>query len=112
MSLDRIDSTLLRAAEDLFAQPFRVFRKIILPLSLPGVFAGTLLTFIPAAGDFVNAMMLGAPQKQMIGNVIQERYLVTLDYPLASATSLILMIILLVCVAAYSRIFGTEELTG
>jgi spermidine/putrescine transport system permease protein len=112
VSLDRIDITLLRAAEDLFATPFRVFRKIILPLSLPGVFAGTLLTFIPAAGDFVNAMMLGAPQKQMIGNVIQERYLVTLDYPLASATSLILMIILLVCVAVYSRIFGTEELTG
>jgi spermidine/putrescine transport system permease protein len=112
VSLDRIDVTLLRAAEDLFATPFRVFRKIVLPLSLPGVFAGTLLTFIPSAGDFVNAMMLGAPQKQMIGNVIQDRYLVTLDYPLASATSLILMIILIICVAIYSRMFGTEELTG
>ncbi len=112
VSLDRIDTTLLRAAEDLFAAPFRVFRKVILPLSLPGVFAGTLLTFIPASGDFVNAMMLGAPQNQMIGNVIQDRYLVTLDYPLASAASLILMICLVVCVAVYSRIFGTEELTG
>ena len=112
VSLDRIDTTLLRAAEDLFAAPFRGFRKVILPLSLPGVFAGTLLTFIPASGDFVNAMMLGSPQNQMIGNVIQDRYLVTLDYPLASAASLILMICLVVCVAVYSRIFGTEELTG
>ncbi|MEA2782322.1 MAG: spermidine/putrescine transport system permease protein [Rhodospirillaceae bacterium] len=111
-SLDRIDPTLLRAAADLYASPFVAFRKVVLPLSLPGVFAGSLLTFIPAAGDFVNAMMLGAPQKQMIGNVIQGRYLVTLDYPLAAAASLILMVSLLVCVAAYSRLFGTEELTG
>jgi spermidine/putrescine transport system permease protein len=111
-SLDRIDPTLLRAAADLYASPFVSFRKVVLPLSLPGVFAGSLLTFIPAAGDFVNAMMLGAPQKQMIGNVIQGRYLVTLDYPLAAAASLILMVSLLVCVAAYSRLFGTEELTG
>lgn len=112
VSLDRIDPTLLRAAADLYAAPFRAFRKVVLPLSLPGVFAGTLLTFIPSAGDFVNAMMLGAPDKQMIGNVIQDRYLVTLDYPLASAASLILMVSLLVCVAVYSRLFGTEELTG
>jgi spermidine/putrescine transport system permease protein len=112
VSLERIDVTLLRAAQDLYAGPLRVFSKVVLPLSLPGVFAGTLLTFIPSAGDFVNAMMLGAPQKQMIGNVIQDRYLVTLDYPLASAASLILMISLILCVAAYSRLFGTEELTG
>jgi len=111
-SLERIDPTLLRAAADLYASPFVTFRKVVLPLSLPGVFAGSLLTFIPAAGDFVNAMMLGAPQKQMIGNVIQGRYLVTLDYPLASAASLILMVSLLICVAIYSRLFGTEELTG
>ena len=111
-SLERIDPTLLRAAADLYASPAVAFRKVVLPLSLPGVFAGSLLTFIPAAGDFVNAMMLGAPQKQMIGNVIQGRYLVTLDYPLASATSLILMVSLLICVAIYSRLFGTEELTG
>jgi spermidine/putrescine transport system permease protein len=111
-SLERIDPTLLRAAADLYASPFVAFRKVVLPLSLPGVFAGSLLTFIPAAGDFVNAMMLGAPQKQMIGNVIQGRYLVTLDYPLASAASLILMVSLLICVAIYSRLFGTEELTG
>ena len=79
VSLDRIDRALLRAAADLYASPARVFLKVVLPLSLPGVFAGSLLTFIPSAGDFVNAMMLGSPQKQMIGNVIQSRYLVTLD---------------------------------
>ncbi|MFY9778996.1 MAG: ABC transporter permease [Candidatus Baltobacteraceae bacterium] len=112
VSLDRIDPTLVSAAEDLYATPFVAFRKVVLPLSLPGVFAGSLLTFIPAAGDFVNAMMLGAPQRQMIGNVIQSRYLVTLDYPIAAAGSLILMTALILCVAAYSRLFGTEELTG
>ena len=112
VSLDRIDPTLVSAAEDLYATPFVAFRKVVLPLSLPGVFAGSLLTFIPAAGDFVNAMMLGAPQQQMIGNVIQSRYLVTLDYPIAAAASLILMSALILCVAVYSRLFGTEELTG
>ncbi len=112
VSLDRIDRTLLRAAEDLYATPMVAFRKVTLPLSLPGVFAGSLLTFIPAAGDFVNAMMLGSPQKQMIGNIIQARYLETLDYPLAAAMSLILMLSLIGCVAVYSRLFGTEELTG
>ncbi|MGP6156382.1 MAG: ABC transporter permease [Vulcanimicrobiaceae bacterium] len=112
VSLDRIDPTLVSAAEDLYAAPFVAFRKVVLPLSLPGVFAGSLLTFIPAAGDFVNAMMLGAPQRQMIGNVIQSRYLVTLDYPIAAAASLILMAALILCVTAYSKLFGTEELTG
>jgi spermidine/putrescine transport system permease protein len=112
VSLDRIDQTLVRAAADLYATPFVAFRKVVFPLSLPGLFAGSLLTFIPAAGDFVNAMMLGAPQHQMIGNVIQSRYLVTLDYPIAAAASLILMTCLILCVAGYSRLFGTEELTG
>jgi spermidine/putrescine transport system permease protein len=112
VSLDRIDRTLLRAAEDLYATPLVAFRKVTFPLSLPGVFAGSLLTFIPAAGDFVNAMMLGSPQKQMIGNIVQARYMDTLDYPLAAATSLLLMISLIVCVGLYSRLFGTEELTG
>jgi spermidine/putrescine transport system permease protein len=112
VSLDRIDRTLLAAAQDLYATPLQVFRKIVLPLSLPGLFAGSLLTFVDSAADFVNAMMLGAPQRQMIGNVIQARYLGTLDYPLAAAISLILMASLLVCVTLYSRLFGTEELTG
>ena len=112
VSLEKIDRTLIAAASDLYANPFVAFWKIVFPLSLPGVFAGSLLTFIPATGDFVNAMMLGSPQRQMIGNVVQARYLDTLDYPLASAISLILMASLLLCVAVYSRIFGTKDLTG
>jgi spermidine/putrescine transport system permease protein len=112
VSLDRIDPALLRAAADLYASPMVAFRKVVLPLSMPGVFAGSLLCFIPAAGDFVNAMMLGSPQRQMIGNVIQSRYLVTLDYPLAAAASLALMALLLAFVAVYGRLFGTEGLTG
>ncbi len=111
-SLDKIDPTLLRAAADLYASPFVVFRKVVLPLSLPGVFAGSLLTFIPAAGDYVNAQMLGAPEQQMIGNAIQAQYMVTLNYPLAAAASILLMLSLLLCVALYSRLFGTKDLTG
>ena len=112
VALDRIDPMLLAASQDLYAAPAVTFRKVVFPLSLPGVFAGSLLTFIPAAGDFVNAMMLGSPQRQMIGNIVQARYMSTLDYPLAAATSLILMVSLLLCVFLYSRLFGTEELTG
>ena len=111
-SLDKIDPTLLRAAADLYASPFVVFRKVVFPLSLPGVFAGSLLTFIPAAGDYVNAQMLGAPEQQMIGNAIQAQYMVTLNYPLAAAASIILMLSLLLCVTIYSRLFGTKDLTG
>jgi spermidine/putrescine transport system permease protein len=111
-SLDKIDPTLLRAAADLYASPFVVFRKVVFPLSLPGVFAGSLLTFIPAAGDYVNAQMLGAPEQQMIGNAIQAQYMVTLNYPLAAAASILLMLSLLICVALYSRLFGTKDLTG
>ena len=111
-SLDKIDPTLLRAAADLYASPFVVFRKVVFPLSLPGVFAGSLLTFIPAAGDYVNAQMLGAPEQQMIGNAIQAQYMVTLNYPLAAAASILLMLSLLLCVTLYSRLFGTKDLTG
>jgi spermidine/putrescine transport system permease protein len=112
VALDRIDRSLLNAAQDLYASPIATFRKVVFPLSLPGVFAGSLLTFIPSAGDFVNAMMLGSPQRQMVGNVIYARYMDTLDYPLAAASSLILMVTLVLCVVFYSRLFGTEELTG
>lgn len=112
VSLDKIERSVLLAANDLYAHPPTVFRKVVFPLSLPGVFAGSLLTFIPAAGDYVNAMMLGGPRQQMIGNVIRSHYLVVLNYPLAAAASIVLMISLLICVTMYSRIFGTEELTG
>ena len=89
------------------------FLRIILPLSLPGVFAGSLLTFIPAMGDFVNAELLsGSPQTRMIGNVIQSRFLDNNDYPTAAALSFILMTAILVTVAIYARILGTRELTS
>jgi spermidine/putrescine transport system permease protein len=89
------------------------FLRIVLPLSLPGVFAGSLLTFIPAMGDFVNAELLsGSPQTRMIGNVIQSRFLENNDYPTAAALSFILMAAILAMVAIYARILGTEELTS
>ncbi|HEX8025207.1 MAG TPA: ABC transporter permease [Candidatus Limnocylindrales bacterium] len=88
------------------------FVRVVLPLSLPGIFAGSLLTFIPAVGDFVNAELLGDPSSQMIGNVIQSRFLQITDYPMASALSFILMAAILIGVLVYARLLGTEELTG
>jgi spermidine/putrescine transport system permease protein len=90
----------------------QAFIRVTLPLALPGIFAGSLLTFIPAVGDFINAELLGNPQAQMIGNVIQARYLKIVDYPTASALSFILMAAILIGVLVYSRILGTEQLTG
>jgi spermidine/putrescine transport system permease protein len=85
---------------------------VTLPLSLPGLFAGTLLTFIPASGDFINAQLLGTPNQAMIGNVIQSKFLELTDYPAAAALSFILMAIILVLVGLYARALGTERLTG
>jgi spermidine/putrescine transport system permease protein len=90
----------------------QAFMRIVLPLSLPGVFAGTLLTFIPAAGDFVNAELLGSPSTRMIGNVIQSRFLTLNDYPVASALSFMLMAGILLAVAVYARLLGTEQLAA
>jgi spermidine/putrescine transport system permease protein len=109
-SLEKIDPRLIEAATDLYSTPFTAFRKVTWKLSLPGVVAGTLLTFIPAAGDYVNVQFLGSPQQQMIGNVIQSRFLVINDYPGAAALSFSLMIVILVLVIAYIRRSGTEEL--
>ncbi len=109
-SLEKIDPRLVQAASDLYATPVTAFRKVTWPMSMPGVVGGTLLTFIPAAGDFVNVQFLGAPQQQMIGNVIQSRFLVASDYPVASALSVVLMAIILVLVLVYVRRAGTEEL--
>src|SRR5262245_23869734 len=88
------------------------FLRIVLPLSLPGVFAGSLLTFIPAMGDFVNAALLGNTQTRMIGNVIQSRFLENNDYPTAAALSFILMAAILAMVAVYAKLLGTDELTS
>jgi len=111
VSLERIDRRLVEAAHDLYGGPIRAFLRVVFPLSLPGVFAGTLLTFIPAAGDFVNAALLGSPNTTMIGNVIQSRFLVLLDYPSAAALSFLLMATILIAVGVYARLLGTEEIT-
>jgi spermidine/putrescine transport system permease protein len=112
VSLEQIDERLLEAAEDLYASKWRAFTRVTLPLSLPGVVAGTLLTFIPAAGDFINAQLLGSPNNHMIGNVIQSKFLELTDYPAAASMSFILMAVILLAVLAYARAVGTEQLTG
>jgi spermidine/putrescine transport system permease protein len=109
-SLERIDPRLLEAAGDLYASPFTGFRKVTLPLSVPGVVAGTLLTFIPAAGDYVNSTLLGSPSTTTIGQVVQGQFLRVLDYPAAAALSVVLMVTIVVLVTLYVRRAGTEEL--
>jgi spermidine/putrescine transport system permease protein len=111
-SLERIDPRLLEAGYDLYGRRRDVFLRITLPLSMPGVVAGTLLMFIPAAGDFINAELLGTPQQYMIGNVIQSRFLELTDYPTAAALSFILMAAMLLLVVVWARIAGTEALLG
>ena len=112
VSLEQIDARLIEAAQDLYASKVRAFLRVTLPLSLPGVFAGTLLTFIPAAGDFINAQLLGTPKQYMIGNVIQSQFLAVRDYPSAAALSFVLMAAILVAVLVYARALGTERMTG
>jgi spermidine/putrescine transport system permease protein len=109
-ALDRMDPRLIEAAQDLYSSPWTSFRKVTWPLSLAGVVAGTLLTFIPAAGDYINAQLLGAPAYRMIGNVIDSQFFRVLDYPTAAALSFTLMASILVLVSLYIRRAGTEEL--
>jgi spermidine/putrescine transport system permease protein len=111
VSLERLDRRLVEAATDLYASRVTAFRKVTLPLALPGIFAGSLLTFIPAVGDFINAQLLGSPNQYMIGNVIQSKFLNTQDYPAAAALSFILMAMILVGVFLYARALGTRQLT-
>jgi len=112
VSLEQIDGRLIEAAEDLYASKLHAFLRVTLPLSLPGIVAGTLLTFIPAAGDFINAQLLGSTNNHMIGNVIQSKFLESNEYPEAAAMSFILMAGILVAVFLYARLVGTEQLTG
>ena len=109
-SLERIDPRTIEAAGDLYANGITAFRRVTVPLSMPGVVAGTLLTFIPAAGDYVNAAILGSPNTKMIGNVIESRYFKIVDYPTAAALSFTLMVAILILVTFYIRKAGTEEL--
>jgi spermidine/putrescine transport system permease protein len=110
VSLEKIDRRLMEAAQDLYSSPFRAFLKVVLPLSMPGVFAGSLLTFIPATGDFINAELLGSPNQRMIGTVIQNQFLQVRDYPLAASLSFVLMVVITLGVLAYARVLGTEDL--
>ena len=111
-SLDRLDKRLIEAGGDLYASPAQTFLRVTFPLSIPGVISGTLLTFIPAAGDYVNASQsfLGGPGTAMIGNVIQSKFLITVNYPQAAALSILLMAVILVFVSFYVRRSGTEDL--
>ncbi|OHV40073.1 ABC transporter permease [Pseudofrankia sp. EUN1h] len=109
VALERMDPKLLEAADDLYAGRAAVFGRVVLPLSMPGVFAGVLLTFVPATSDYVNASILGGTGDTMIGNIIQTTFLTNADYPLASAISFILMVILLIGIFVYARVLGTRD---
>jgi spermidine/putrescine transport system permease protein len=109
-SLDKVDYRLVEAAGDLYASPFTGFRKVVFPLAVPGVVSGTLLTFIPACGDYINAELLGTPKQYMVGNRIQSAFLTEHNYPLAASLSLILMAVVVLMVVVYVRRVGTEEL--
>ena len=111
VSLEKIDRRLIEAATDLYASRATAFRRVTLPLALPGIFAGSLLTFIPATGDFINAELLGTPRQYMVGNVIQSKFLEILDYPTAAALSFILMTLILLGVFLYARVLGARNLT-
>ena len=111
VSLEKIDRRLIEAATDLYASRPTAFFKITMPLALPGIFAGSLLTFIPACGDFINAALLGTPPQYMIGNVIQSKFLYIQDYPSAAALSFILMTFILIGIAVYARLLGARNLT-
>jgi spermidine/putrescine transport system permease protein len=110
VSLEKIDFRLTEAAADLGSTSWGAFRKVVLPLSMPGVFAGSLLVFIPAAGDYLNNRYLGSTKTSMIGTVVQNQFLVQVDYPQAAALSIVLMVIITAMVLIYSRFLGTEGL--
>ncbi len=112
VAIEKVDPRLVEAATDLYASRREAFRRVTLPLSMPGVFAGSLLTFIPAVGDFINAQILGSRDTTMIGNIIQRLFLQTNDYPRAAALSFVLIAAILVMVLAYARVVGSEELTS
>ena len=112
VALERVDPALLEASADLYATKATAFRKVVLPLSMPGVFAGVLLTFVPVASDYVNATILGGTNTTMIGNIIQTQYFTNLNYPTAAALSFILMAILLVGIFVYARALGHRGRAG
>jgi spermidine/putrescine transport system permease protein len=110
VSLEKIDRSVVEAAHDLYASKVQVFLRVIVPLTIPGIFAGVLLTYVPAVGDYLNASILGGPGTTMIGNIIQLKYLQDLQYPTAAALSFILMAGVLVGIVAYARVLGTRSI--
>jgi spermidine/putrescine transport system permease protein len=112
VALEQVDQRWIEAAHDLYASKVQAFLRVTLPVTMPGVVAGTLLTFIPAAGDFVNAELLGTERTTMIGNVVQSRFVDLADYPLAASLSFVFMGVILIALFVYARAVGTEKLTG
>jgi spermidine/putrescine transport system permease protein len=110
VSLEKIDRRMVLAANDLYANSATAFARIILPLSAPGIFAGFLLVFVTNVGDFINAEILGGPSTSMIGNIIQDAFFVDQDYPMAASLSSLLMLLLMVAILLYAKIFGTETI--
>ncbi|MGE5226918.1 MAG: ABC transporter permease [Planctomycetaceae bacterium] len=111
VALERIDPALIESAKDLYATPAQTFRKIVFPLSMPGLFAATLLTFVPATGDYVEAEILGGPGTTMIGNIIQDEFLIRNRYPTAAALSIVLMLAMVLVTSIYAKTIGTEDET-
>jgi spermidine/putrescine transport system permease protein len=109
VALERVDPRVVEASSDLYAGRIATFTKVIFPLSLPGVFAGVIMNFVPAASDYVNAEILGGPNNTMIGSIIQDQALHVRDYPTATALSTVLMGGLLVGIFLYARALGTED---
>jgi spermidine/putrescine transport system permease protein len=110
-SLEKIDPRLHEAGNDLYCGTFATWRRITLPLSMPGVIGGTLLTFIPAVGDYINAQLLGNPNTGVVGQKIEDLFLRQVSgYPVGSAISVVLMVGTLILVMLYIRKAGTEDL--
>ncbi len=108
-SLEKIDNSLYEAAADLGANAFRTFFRVTLPLSMPGVVAGTILVFIPVMGTFIVSDILGGRQVILVGNLIQRQFLDARDPTFGSAASLILMVLTLIVTYFYTRKFGFGE---
>ena len=111
-SLEKIDRGLVEAAEDLYSNRFEVFRRVIFPLSIPGVFAGVLLTGIPSVADYVNQDLLGGVGTTMVGRVIEQQFESSANYPLAASLAFVFMLGLLATLLLYQRLFGTEQIMG
>jgi spermidine/putrescine transport system permease protein len=112
VALERLDPSLIDAARDLYSSKTQTFLRVIFPLSLPGVFAGSLLTFIPSVGDYIDAELLGSVNTTVIGNIIQRQFNVTFDYPEGAALSFVLIAGIILGVLTYARLLGTEDLSG